>query len=99
MRTRPVFQAFSPESMAFPGVFVGGADECFVAKVHGEVVDPSGRAARFHDDEIAFVFFEERGKVVSIGWGIDELVFASFGVVKATHGIELTEVESENDHV
>jgi hypothetical protein len=69
-----------------------------VSEVDGKVVDPAGGTARFHDDEIAFGFLEERGEVGAFGGGVDELVFSRFGVVNAAHGIELAEVESENDH-
>ena len=83
-----------------PCVFVGGADECFEAETLSQVVDPTGRPASFHDDQIDFVLvlLEDGGEVVSIGSGIEERMFASFGVIKAAHGIEFAEVESENLH-
>ncbi len=61
-----------------PCVFIGGADESLVAEADCEVVYPAGRPARFHDDEIAFVFFEEGLKVVSVGGCVEKGVFASF---------------------
>ncbi len=83
----------------FPGVFVGGADERLVAQALREIVDPAGRSAGFHDDEISFVLFEDGGEVITIGGRVKELVFASFCVEEAVHGIEFTEIESENFHV
>ena len=38
-------------------VFVGGADKRLVAEAYCQVVYPTGRAARLHDDKIALVFF------------------------------------------
>ena len=37
--------------------------------------------------------------LASFRGSVDELAFSGFGVVKAAHGIELAEVECENDHV
>ena len=45
------------------------------------------------------MFFEDGGEIDSVGRRIEERVFPSFCVKKAAHGIELTEVESENFHV
>ncbi len=64
-----------------------------------QIANPTRRPARFHDDQITFRLLEERTDGQSVCGDINELVFASFGVKKAVHGIELTEVESENDHV
>ena len=36
--------------------------------------------------------------LASFRGSVDELAFSGFGVVKAAHGIELAEVESENSH-
>jgi len=49
-----------------------------VAEAYCQVVDSTGRAARFHDDEIALVFFEEGRKVVSVGGGIEKGMFTGF---------------------
>jgi hypothetical protein len=64
----------------------------------GQVVDPSRRPARFHDDEIDLVLLEDGSEVIAVGGSVQKGVFPSFGVEKAAHGIELTEVESENFH-
>ncbi len=72
------------------------SNECFESKADRKVIDPSGGSAGFHDNEIDFVFFEDSGEVIPIGCGVEKRVFPSFGVEKAAHGIELTEVESEN---
>jgi hypothetical protein len=37
-------------------------------------------------------------EIISIGCSIEKRVFSGFGVEEAAHGIELTEVESENFH-
>ncbi len=83
-----------------PSIFVGGADESFESETHCKIVDPSGGSTSFHDDEVdlVLVLFEDGGEVVSIGGRVKKRVFSSFGVEKAAHGIELTEVESENFH-
>ena len=65
----------------------------------GEIVDPSGRSASFHDDEISLMLLEDGREVIAIGGGIEKLVFASFCVEEAAHGIEFTEIEGENFHV
>ncbi len=44
------------------------------------------------------MLLEDRGKVVSIGRGIEKGMFTSFRVIKAAHGIEFAEVKSENLH-
>jgi len=49
-----------------------------VAEAYCQVVYPTGRAARLHDDEIALVFFEEGRKVVSVGDGVEKGMFAVF---------------------
>ena len=62
----------------------------------GQVVDPAGGAARVHNDEIDFVFLEEGVEVISFGGSVQKRVLSGFGVEKAAHGIELTEIQSEN---
>jgi len=42
--------------------------------------------------------FEECVKVISFCRSLEKRVLSSFGIEKATHGIELTEIESENFH-
>jgi hypothetical protein len=42
------------------------------------------------------VFLEEGVKVISFGGSVEKRVLSGFGVEKAAHGIELTEVKSEN---
>lgn len=39
---------------------------------------------------------EESVEVISFGRSVQKRVLSSFGVEKAAHGIELTQVESEN---
>ena len=73
-----VLVGFAFDITPLPSVFVGGADESFVAKADGKVVDPAGGTAGFHDDEVAFGFFEKRGEVGAFGCGIDELMFSRF---------------------
>jgi len=40
-----------------PGVFIGRTDECLEAVAYGKIIDPAGRPAGFHDDEVEFVLF------------------------------------------
>ena len=42
--------------------------------------------------------FEECVKAISFCRSLEKRVLSSFGIEKATHGIELTEIESENFH-
>ncbi len=42
--------------------------------------------------------FEDRRQIVAVSRGVEKFVFPSFGVEKAAHGIEFTEVEGENFH-
>ena len=93
-----VLVSFSFDVAPLPGVFVSGTDERFLPKAYGEVVDPARRTASFHDNEVAFSLLEKSCKVVSFGSSVDELMFARSGIINATHGIELAEVKSENDH-
>jgi hypothetical protein len=79
-------------------VVVGGADESFQVVADGRVVDPVGGAARFHDDEVVFVFFEHGLKVVPIGGSVQDEYLRFFGVEKAAHGIEVTDIQRENLH-
>lgn len=79
-----------------PSVFVGGADESFKAVADGQVVDPAGGAARVHNDEIDFVFLEEGVEVISFGGSVQKRVLSGFGVEKAAHGVEFSEIQSEN---
>lgn len=62
----------------------------------GQVVDPAGGAARFHNDEIDFVFLEEGVEVISFGGSVQKRVLSGFGVEKAAHGVEFSEIQSEN---
>ena len=73
-----VFVGRSFDVTPFSSVFVGGADESFVSEADGQVVEPAGWPASFHDDNLAFGFLEERREVVSFGGGIAELMFLSF---------------------
>lgn len=54
-----------------------------------EIVDSAGGAACFHNDEVDFVFLEDRHEVVSIGGGIEGLMLSSFCVEKAAHCVAL----------
>ena len=91
-----VFVGFAFDVTPLPSVFVGGADEGFHAVADGQVVDPAGGSARFHDDAVDFVVLEERVEVISFGGSVQKRVLSGFGVEKAAHGIELTEIQSEN---
>jgi hypothetical protein len=53
----------------------------------------------FYVCEIDFVFLENSREVVAIRCCVEEGVFSSFCVEEVAHGIELTEVKSENFHV
>ncbi|MFO0944228.1 MAG: hypothetical protein U0930_26260 [Pirellulales bacterium] len=65
----------------------------------GQVIDPARRAASFHDDQIDLAFLEDSREIVPVGSRGEEFSFAGFGVEKAAHRIEFTEVKSENFHV
>ena len=75
-----------------PGVFVGRADESLEFKALGKIVDPTRRATSFDDDKFGRIGFEDFREIITIGGSIDELMFASFCVKVAAHGIEFTEV-------
>lgn len=62
----------------------------------GQIIDPSRGATCFHNDDVDFVFFEEGVEVISFGGSVQKRVLSGFGVEKAAHGIELTEIQSEN---
>ena len=64
----------------------------------GQIVDPAGRSAGFHDDEVDFVLLEDRIQVTPLGRRIEEGMFPSFSVKKTAHGIEFAEIKSENFH-
>ena len=44
------------------------------------------------------MFLEESVEVISFGGSVQKRVLSGFGVEKAAHGIELTEIQSENFH-
>ena len=44
------------------------------------------------------MFLKEGVEVISFGGSVQKRVLTGFGVEKAAHGIELTEVKSENFH-
>jgi hypothetical protein len=44
------------------------------------------------------VVLEESVEVISFGRSVQKRVLSGFGVEKAAHGIELTEIQSENSH-
>jgi hypothetical protein len=44
------------------------------------------------------VFLEEGVEVISFGGSVQKRVLSGFGVEKAAHGIEFSEIESENFH-
>ena len=70
-----VLVSFSFNVGPLPRVLVGGAYNSFAPAADSQVVDPSGGAARFHDDQVASGFLEKRGKVRAFGFGVDEHVF------------------------
>ena len=78
------------------GVFVGRTDECREVVALGQIVDPAGRSAGFHDDEVDFVLLEDRLQVTPLGSCIQECAFPIFSVKKTAHGIEFAEIQSEN---
>jgi len=57
-----------------------------------------GQAPRTPYNEVDFVFLKEGVEVISFGGSVQKRVLTGFGVEKAAHGIELTEVKSENFH-
>ena len=69
------------------GVFVGRTDECLEAVAYGKIIDPTGRPAGFHDDEVDFVLFEDSLEVTPLGSGVVEGMNPSFCVKEAAHGI------------
>lgn len=81
-----------------PSIFVCRTDECGEVVALGQIVDPAGRSAGLHDDEVDFVLFEDRVQVIPLGRCVQECVFPSFSVKKAAHGIEFAEIKSENFH-
>jgi len=44
------------------------------------------------------VVLEERVEVISFGGSVQKRVLSGFGYEKAAHGIETTEIQSENSH-
>ena len=44
------------------------------------------------------MLLEEGSEILSFGWSVMERMFTSICIEEAAHGIELTEVESENFH-
>ena len=42
----------------FPRRFIGGTGKSCMSKTDSQVVDPTGGAAGFHDDEVAFGFLK-----------------------------------------
>jgi hypothetical protein len=44
------------------------------------------------------VVLEESVEVISFGGSVQKRVLSGFGVEKDAHGIELTEIQSENSH-
>ena len=93
-----VFIGFSFHIGPFPSIFIGGTNNRFVPGVLSEIADPARRSTGLHDDEIDFVFFEECSEELSLRGDIKEGVLSGFGVKEAAHGIEFSEIESENLH-
>ncbi len=63
---------------------------------NGQIVDPTRGSAGFHDNEVRRIVFEDCGQVISVGRSVDKLMFASFCIKVAAHGIEFAEIKSEN---
>lgn len=61
-----------------------------------QIVDRTGGAGCFHDDEVDLVFLEDRLEVVSIRGSVKELVLSGFRVEKAANCVEFSEVKCEN---
>jgi hypothetical protein len=68
-----------------PGVFIGGADKRLESEADGQIVDPSGRPAGFHDHQIDGLAFQDRGQIGPVGSGKEEGIFACFRVEKRQH--------------
>jgi hypothetical protein len=63
-----------------------------------QIVDPTRWPTGLHDHEVDFVFFEEGSEELSVRGCIEKGVLSGFGVKEAAHGIEFSEIESENFH-
>ena len=87
-----VFVGFAFHVGLGPSIFIGRANEGSELEALCKIVDPTRWAASFHDEKIGRKFLEDLGEVITVGGGIDELVFSSFCVKVAAHGIELTEI-------
>ena len=95
---RIIFVSFAFDVGPFPSVLIRRAYQRLVAEADGQVVDPAGGAAGFHDDEVDFVRFKDRFEVTPLGGRVKERMLPRFRVKKAAHGIELAEIQSENFH-
>ncbi len=71
-----------------PGIFIGGTNQRLEAMALGEVIDPTGWPASFHDNKIELMLLEDGGKIISFSRCIEESMFAILCVKKAAHGIE-----------
>ena len=54
---------------------------------HGKIIDPAGRPASFHDDEVDFVLFEDSLEVTPLDSSVVKGMNPSFCVKEAAHGI------------
>ncbi len=95
---RVIFVSFSFDIGPFPCVFIGGTDNRLSPKFRCQVMNPSGWATCFHDNQITWVLFEDRSQVISFRSRVDELVLSCFCVEIEAHRVEFTEVECENLH-
>jgi len=83
------FQGVIAVGLAFdvaslPGIFVGRADERLEPQADGQVVDPSGRPAGLHDNQVDRARLEDGRQVVAVGRRGRELIFACFRVEKGS---------------
>ena len=61
-------------------------------------MNPSRWATCLHDNQIAWVLFEDGSQVGAFRSSVDKLVLSRFCVEITAHSVELTEVECENLH-
>ena len=73
-----VFVGFAFHVGPGPSIFVGRAGERLEFKTLCKIVDPTRWAASFHDDEFGRIFLEDFREIITIGSGVNELMFASF---------------------
>ena len=95
---RVVFVRLAFDVLPLPGRIVGAADKRLETQLLAQVADPTAGPTGFHHDQVNLVILEDRREIVPCRRHRLKSIFLRFGIEKAAHRVEFSEVDCENVH-